>query len=84
MLTGEEIPLLCHYVADRLEGLLLHTERTGIPGASHISDEDYPAAYNAAVLSFPARHRTLVPQPVQQAVPVDGLKHTASDLGCQG
>jgi pimeloyl-ACP methyl ester carboxylesterase len=61
LVNGEKSPALFHHLADRLQELLLDTERIEIPGASHIMHEDNVAAYNEAVLSFLKKH-----QPVEQ------------------
>jgi len=58
LLTGERSPALFHCLIDRLEELLPTSERIEIPRASHIVQEDNAPAYNAAVLSFLARHAT--------------------------
>ncbi len=57
LITGERSPRLFHRFIDRLQGLLPHSERIQIPGASHIMHEDNGAAYSSAVLSFLRRAR---------------------------
>ena len=52
LLCGQSSPRLWHRLTGRLQELLPRTERTEIPGASHIMHEDNAAAYNAVVLSF--------------------------------
>lgn len=52
LVTGSRSPGFFHRLADRLEALLPDCERAEIAGASHISHEDEPGAYNRAVLSF--------------------------------
>lgn len=56
LMTGQSSPRVFHRLADRLEELLPHTERAGIPAASHIMHEDNDPAYNDAVFSFIAKH----------------------------
>jgi pimeloyl-ACP methyl ester carboxylesterase len=56
LVNGECSPRLWHYVLDKLEELLPNSERVRIPNASHIAHEDNVAAFNAAVISFWARH----------------------------
>lgn len=56
LLNGEKSRPMFHRFTDRLQELLPHAERVEIPAASHISHEDTPPKYNAAVLSFLSRH----------------------------
>jgi pimeloyl-ACP methyl ester carboxylesterase len=56
LVTGERSPGLFHRITEGLQELLPHVERADVPGASHIMHEDNASAYNAAVLSFLARH----------------------------
>lgn len=52
VLSGTRSPALFRRLCDHLERLLPDAERVTIPGASHISHEDAPEAWDAAVLSF--------------------------------
>lgn len=52
LVTGERSPVIFHRLTDRLEKLILKTERAEIADSSHIMHEDNAAAYNHAVLSF--------------------------------
>lgn len=52
LVNGEESIGLFHRLTDRLEELLLHSERTEIPEASHVMHEENAPAYNSAVQSF--------------------------------
>lgn len=56
LINGARSPALFHRLADRLEEMLPSIERIEISDASHIMHEDNPTAYNAAVLSFLAKH----------------------------
>ena len=58
LIMGARSPALFHRLADRLEELLPSAERVTIRGASHIMHEDNPTAYNAAILTFLAKHRS--------------------------
>ncbi|WP_119067894.1 alpha/beta fold hydrolase [Aggregatilinea lenta] len=57
LINGANSPALFNRFNDRLAALLPHAERVTIPAASHISHEDNPSAYNAAVLAFLEQHR---------------------------
>jgi pimeloyl-ACP methyl ester carboxylesterase len=57
LVGGARSPALFRRLLDRLEELLPRCERVEIAGASHIVHEDDPAAFDAAVLAFLARHR---------------------------
>jgi pimeloyl-ACP methyl ester carboxylesterase len=52
LVTGQHSPRLFHRFVDRLQELLPNAERVEIPAASHIVQEDNPAACSDAVLSF--------------------------------
>jgi len=58
LVTGHDSPRIFHLLIDRLEELMPCTQKTDIPRASHIMHEDNSPAYNTAVLSFLAGHRT--------------------------
>lgn len=60
LVSAQASPAVFRHLANRLQELLPHTERTVIPGASHIVHEDNATAYNSVVLSFLARHRDAV------------------------
>lgn len=53
---GKQSPKFFHSISDRLTTLLPNTEQAYIPNASHDTQGDNPAAYNAKVLDFLARH----------------------------
>lgn len=59
LVSGEKSIALFHRLTDALERLLPRAERAEIPGASHAMHEDRPSEYNAAVLSFLARHQAV-------------------------
>jgi pimeloyl-ACP methyl ester carboxylesterase len=52
LLVAEYSPAFLHRLTDRLEALLPNAQRTRVPGASHIMQEDNPQAVNDAVLGF--------------------------------
>lgn len=56
LVTGQRSPGFLLRLTDRLQELLPHTERIEIRGTSHLMHEEDASAYNAAVLSFLARH----------------------------
>lgn len=56
LVTGQRSPGLLLRLTDRLQELLPHTEQIEIRGTSHLMHEEDASAYNAAVLSFLARH----------------------------
>lgn len=56
LVTGERSPAFIVHLTDRLAALLPRAERACIAGASHLSHEERPEAFNAAVLGFLARH----------------------------
>ena len=58
LVSGQHSPAVFHRLLDRLEELLPHAERVEVRGASHIMHEDNATAYNAALRSFLAKHRT--------------------------
>ena len=60
LISGGASPRLYHYLLERLQELLPHSERIEIPGAAHIMHEDNAAAYNQAVVSFLTRCREAV------------------------
>ena len=60
LISGGASPRLYHYLLERLQELLPHSERIEIPGAAHIMHEDNAPAYNQAVLSFLTRRREAV------------------------
>lgn len=61
LLDGDRSPALFRLFNDRLRELLPRAERVEIPDASHTPQVDNPAAVNAAILDFLARHGS--PQP---------------------
>lgn len=54
LVSGQRSPAVFHRLLDRLEELLPNAGRVEISGASHLMHEEDPAAYRAAVRSFPA------------------------------
>ena len=57
LITGADSPPLLHRLTAHLQALLPQAERTVIPAASHVMNEDNPTAVNAALLDFLARQR---------------------------
>jgi pimeloyl-ACP methyl ester carboxylesterase len=55
LVNGTDSPRLFHHLNDRLESLMPESERTEIPGASHMVQEDSPAELTEAVLGFVSR-----------------------------
>ena len=55
LMTGERSPDYLLRLSDRLEQLLPNAERVEIADASHLMNEQNPAAVNDAVLRFLAR-----------------------------
>lgn len=52
LLVAEHSPAFLHRLTDHLEALLPNVQRTMVPDASHIMQEDNPQAVNDAVLGF--------------------------------
>ena len=60
LVNGEHSIGLFHHLTDRLEELMPHAERVTIRGVSHMMQEENGPAFNAAVLSFLAKHHKAV------------------------
>lgn len=56
LLDSELSPRIFHRIADLLESMLPHAERTVIQKASHSMHTDNPKAYNEVVMDFLSRH----------------------------
>jgi pimeloyl-ACP methyl ester carboxylesterase len=56
LMTGERSPLYLPRLTDRLQQLLPNAERVKIAAASHLMNEENPAAVNDAILGFFAGH----------------------------
>ncbi|NNF59579.1 MAG: alpha/beta hydrolase [Rhodothermaceae bacterium] len=66
LVTGEHSISLFHRLTDRLRELLPQAEQVEIPGASHRMHQDSASAFNAAVLSFLAKHGGAQPKTVRR------------------
>lgn len=56
LVTGQRSPAFLRCLTDRLQELLPQSARIEIPETSHLMHEEDAPAYNAAVLSFLAKH----------------------------
>ncbi len=56
LMTGARSPAYLPRLTDRLQQLLPNAERVEIAAASHLMNEENPAAANEAILGFLARH----------------------------
>jgi len=80
-LAAQQSPSIWHRLLERLAEVLPRTERLEIPRAWHIMHEDNPDAYNAAVLSFLARHRGTAPKAAERGALLAGAEPERSRQG---